>query len=305
MQNSKLQFKIKNLAIFLFTCLLLIIAAPASAANFFIESPKLAAEQETVLILSLNTENEDINAIELRLKFSPLDFSIKEINNGNSIINLWPESPSFSNEKGEIYFSGVMAGGYQRSKGRLLKIIIVPHKEDLPIFKIQNVKVLLNDGSGTETKISAENSKIAVIDGSIYGDSEAFLTDADPPESFVPQIGRDPEIFNGEWFLAFTAQDKGAGIAHYEVMERPQGLSLKFPKWVVAESPYKLTNQNLSGYVYVKAIDKSGNERVEVISPQNSPKWYENYLFLLIIALLAVGALGWILWKRKTKIQKF
>jgi len=294
MKNFKFLTAILILSFLIFT--------KASAASFFIESPKLAVEQETALILNVDTENEDINAIELRLKFSPLDFSIKEINNGNSIINLWPESPSFSNEKGEIYFSGVMAGGYQRSKGRLLKIIIVPHKEDLPIFKIQNVKVLLNDGNGTETKISAENSKIAVIDGSIYGDSEAFLTDADPPESFVPQIGRDPEIFNGEWFLAFTAQDKGAGIARYEIMEKPQGLSLKFPKWVVAESPYKLTNQNLSGYVYVKAIDKSGNERVEVISPQNSPKWYENYLFLLIIALLAVGALGWILWKRKTKI---
>ena len=60
MKNFKFLTAILILSFLIFT--------KASAASFFIESPKLAVEQETALILNVDTENEDINAIELRLK---------------------------------------------------------------------------------------------------------------------------------------------------------------------------------------------------------------------------------------------
>ena len=30
---------------------------------------------------------------------------------------------------------------------------------------------------------------------------------------------KDPNVFDGKWFLVFAALDKGSGIDHYEVME--------------------------------------------------------------------------------------
>lgn len=256
------------------------------AANFFIESPKLVVGQETMIVLNLDTEGDDINAVELRLKFSSSDFSIKEISNGNSIINLWPESPSFSNEEGEIYFSGVMAGGYRGSSGQLLKISVIPKKEDLSgSLKIQNSRILLNDGSGTESKLSTSNLKFETVDNLNFKDSES-------PESFVPQIARNQDIFDGKWFLVFAAQDKGSGIGHYEVREMPQYLFFKNPEWVVAESPYKLANQELSEYIYVKAVDKSGNERVMTVPPRNPARWYENWLIWIIIMAIAFVIIG-------------
>jgi len=38
----------------------------------------------------------------------------------------------------------------------------------------------------------------------------------------------------------------------------------------------------------VKAVDNAGNERVEIIAPQNPLRWYENYKnwIILIIGLL-------------------
>jgi hypothetical protein len=55
---------------------------------------------------------------------------------------------------------------------------------------------------------------------------------------------------------------------------------------MVAESPYLLKNQNLDRQIFVKAVDKSGNERTIILPPKN-PRWqYKNYLIWLIIILI-------------------
>ena len=108
--------------------------------------------------------------------------------------------------------------------------------------------------------------------------------DRDLPEEFAPQIAADPAIFEGKWFLVFSTQDKGSGVDHYEIQETRQA-EMKNKKWVIGESPYLLKDQGLKSYIYVKAIDKSGNERIVMLPPQKPLSWYENYKNWLIIIL--------------------
>jgi len=292
-------------ACFLIFFLLFGVFSSAKAAQFFVAPPEININQETEIILGLDTENQTINAIELNLNFSPDDFLIKNISNGNSIISFWIEGPKFSNEKGEINFSGIVPGGYFGRGGDLIKIDLVAKKRGTAIIDIKSAKVLLNDGKGTETKVSVSNLKFDVVEAQLLErEISPKIKDTEPPESFTPQIVQDPNIFKGEYSLVFATQDKRSGIDHYEVQEKRvfKIFKLEFgkTKWIVAESPYLLIDQNLKSYIYVKAVDKAGNERMAVLPPQKLA-WYENYSLWVIIILLIIFLLIFRrrLWRKK------
>lgn len=296
-------------------------SAVAGAASFSVKPQDLAAGKETAVVLSVDTEEQEINAVELRLKFSPDEFLIKGISDGNSIINLWIEKPKFSNPpaggqgKGEISFSGIIPGGFEGKDAELAKIVAVPKKPSEASFEISEAKVLLNDGDGTEAKLNLSNLKFNVAEANLQPEAGLPAKDTEPPESFAPQIARDPNIFGGKYFLAFAAQDKGAGIDHYEILEVRQGYGIEnyFPftkyfrneSWVTAESPYFLADQKLQSRIYVKAVDKAGNARIAEVSPANPRAWYENYLICAIIISVALIIIaGYIIWRTLWRKEK-
>lgn len=281
----------KGTGLLIFFLLIFGVFSSAKAAQFFAAPPEIYANQETEIVIGLDTENETINTVELNLIFSPNDFLIKDVSNGNSVISFWIEEPKFSNEKGEINFSGIIPGGYFGRGGDLIKVDLVAKKTGTAIFNIKNSKVLLNDGQGTDTKVSTSDLKLNVVEAPLVGETPSKIKDTEPPETFTPQIVKDPNIFGGKYSLVFATQDKRSGINHYEVQEKRafQIFGLKFgkAKWIVAESPYLLIDQNLKSYIYVKAVDRMGNERIAVLPPQNLA-WYENYSLWVIIILLII-----------------
>jgi hypothetical protein len=172
-------------------------------------------------------------------------------------------------------------------------------------IEIHDVKVLLNDGEGTPASIKISPFQF-LISQEVPSAPQMVKTvkDIDPPEDFKPEIAQSPEMFDGKYFLVFATQDKSSGIDHYEILEKEQCGSLrgliKKEKWQVVESPYLLKDQNLRSYIFVKAIDKAGNEKVETLAPQKPLLWYENYSFLgiIILGIIVIYLIRKILWKR-------
>ena len=119
----------------------------------------------------------------------------------------------------------------------------------------------------------------------------------------MPEIARDPTIFDGKWFLVFATQDKGLGIDHYEIKETRYRFFGSFSRWISAESPYALRDQELKSYILVKAVDKAGNERIVKINPRNPLRWYENYenWIIIVLGLVIAYAIKKFLWKRHLK----
>ena len=134
--------------------------------------------------------------------------------------------------------------------------------------------------------------------------SNQISKDTDPPELFTPEITSDSNVFDGRWFLVFAAQDKGSGVANYAVHESRQIKSQIATKdWNAAESPYLLNDQKLKSYIYIKAVDKAGNERFIVLPPKFAP-WYKKPIVDIILTLVALVVLILIprwLWERYTK----
>ena len=99
------------------------------------------------------------------------------------------------------------------------------------------------------------------------------MVDATSPEKFQAEIGQDPSVFEGKYFLGFSTQDKTSGIDYYEVKEGKGDFKR-------AQMPYLLDDQTLNGKIIVKAVDKAGNEQISEIIPPRKPVPY-----LLIISI--------------------
>lgn len=302
MQKSKLQFKIQNYFLAILVSFILLPSAAFGAELYFGTNTKeVGVGQYLEVGVFLNTEGESINAFEGSVSFpSPL-LAPKEIWDGNSIVSLWIEEP-FLEREGALRFSGVIPGGYEGSKGYFFSVIFQAQKEGKAVFDVLSARTLLNDGEGSESSLRTSPLELT-IGSELKGPEVLFPYDPDAPESFVPQITQDPNLFEGRWFLVFATQDKASGVDHYEVKETRPGISALFQKWQIAESPYLLQDQKLKSSVFVKAVDKTGNTRIEKIPPQNPLRWYESYenWVIIIVVLALVYAFRKFLWKKNSK----
>lgn len=272
---------------------LLLTAAPVLAAeiNVVADSSVFSINKLVVVKLILNTEGEDINAVEGTVVFPHNLLKLREIKDSNSFIALWVEKPRLIGDN-KIHFAGIIPGGFEKEQGLILTLIFQTQQKGWGTIAMKNFVVLLNDGKGTQTKAAASNLSFVV--SNVLPASQLLLAkkDKEPPESFLPMVAKDPTVFNGKYFLVFTAKDKESGIDYYEVCEGGR-------QCVAAQSPYLLKNQKLNEPIVVKAVDKSGNERAAVVSPLKPIVWYKNYwLFVIILVVILAGSwIGQILWK--------
>ena len=293
MQKLKSQFKIKNYFLAILVIFVLVpILASAAEIRIDAKSWEIKIGERFTTNLFLDAE-ESINALEGQIVF-PVDLlEPKEIRDGNSIVNFWIERPKIESDK--IRFSGITPGGYLGKKGLIFSVIFQSIQEGSGSIEIQDIKALLNDGKGTKANTTISNLQL-VISKQVPASQPAVVEkkDTDIPEVFEPIVTSDPAVFDGKYFLVFATQDKGSGIDHYEIKESRQKFLKIFKKWVIAESPYVLKDRKLRSYVYIKAVDKAGNERITVVEPRYPMRWYEAWWILGIIILSAI-IIGYIL----------
>ena len=224
-------------------------------------------------LVQVDTKGVNVNAVEGTITW-PKSAKIENVSTGNSVIPFWITPPTIKD--GSITFAGVVPGGFTGTKP-LFSIEGAFTADDIKQITFQDVHASQNDGKGTETGI---RFLITTSD---------MPTDTDPPESFVPVVGSSPDLFDGAHFLAFSTTDKGSGIDHYEVREG------RFGSYVVATSPYKILHQRLDHTLYVKAIDRAGNVRVEEVKAE-----HVNFMYAIgvLLAILIVA-----LWLRFARLR--
>lgn len=271
----------------------LFLPAPTFAGQFFLQTlkPEIRIGEKVIVNIFLDTEGDNINAFEGLIVFDDDLLELKEIRDGNSIVNFWIEKPKIQ-EGGGVLFSGLTPGGFNGSNGLMFRMVFEGKGEDEAILNITEGRILKNDGSGTESRLETHNLRIKITSGKISEEMISVpIRDYEKPESFVPQIGQSEMIFNEQWFVAFVTQDKISGIDRYEIKESRSRILSIFKSWKEAKSPYILKDQDLKSQIQIKAIDKAGNERVEKIPATNKMKLYENFDFWFIIITIAIISL--------------
>lgn len=161
---------IKLCIVLLVICASLLFPAITKAAILYLlpQSQTIYQGDSFVVIVRVDTEGEDINAIEGHLNFPQDKLEIIDTGKGGSVLSLWPKEPFYSNQTGEISFTGGIPGGFQ-GQGELLSIIfrvlprIVPRESASITFK-EDSKVLLHDGKGTPAKLSFLEGNYEIIE---------------------------------------------------------------------------------------------------------------------------------------------
>lgn len=268
-----------------FGFLLLISQADASKFYFTTSDESIGINGEVEVSLFIDSDGSRINAVEGMVSLPEHLVDIIQINYGESIVDIWIQKPKVT--KDGIVFSGIVPGGFdvvhdpvesRKKSGKILTFILQSKKEgSIPVI-LENISALLNDGNGSSDNVTSVPLYIEVL--SYQGSPiDKDLFDTKPPEEFIPEVVQDKNIFNGKYFLVFHTQDKSSGVDYYEIKEGKK-------EWVIAESPYELTDQSLISELKIKAVDKYGNEKIEVLRatyPQVLK--YKNYFWGIIIVL--------------------
>ena len=99
----------------------------------------------------VNTGGENVNAVEVNLKFDPAKIQIVSSAVGQSFVQVWISQPSFSNRDGTITFiGGLPTPGVNASAGLISTITFrVMAPGQTVVSFLDNCKVLKNDSKGT------------------------------------------------------------------------------------------------------------------------------------------------------------
>jgi len=277
---------IRNLSFIILLCLLLFTPLITKAAILYLTPDNGQFHQgDTFMVeIRLDTQGEYINAVEANLSFSSDILEVKDLSQGNSVLTLWVKEPTVS--QGVISLAGGTPGGYQGANGILTKIAFKARVQGVgQVNFLNNSKALLNDGKGTEAKLSTKNGSFSVLAKKLEAPEDQWQKelgeDKTAPLPFKIEISRNPAIFEGKYFIIFSTTDKETGVDYYEVKEGKGN-------WEKAISPYVLKNQNLTSDIWVKAVDKAGNEWVEIVKAAHKPIW-EYILYGVLFLILLSG----------------
>lgn len=289
------------------------------AASLYIDPafPNLQMGDTVTLSIRLDTneaEEECVNAVDGVISYSenlsPVDVSI-----GDSIFSIWVEQPKIDKEKRTITFAGGIPNGYcgrvpgdPRLTNTIAQLIFqspgftIGAGSGTTTGKVEflpETAAYLNDGFGTKAELALFGTSINMGDkpGTAVQDPwrEAVVTDNVGPAPFGITVEKIPNE-NGKYYAIFNTIDKQTGVDQYQVMEEPIKDRFSFSwgradaPWVTARSPYELKDQSLNSTIYVKAIDKAGNEYIATLVPEKekSSMPLENIVLYGVLAFLVI-----------------
>jgi hypothetical protein len=256
----------------------------ATPAQFIFEKPSATVgvdDEFSVDVKLALPANTTINTLAGDIVFSDSNLKLERVTTANSIVTSWIESPLMSGNS--VTFSGIMPGGYNGviepvtnsvRNGSVFTLVFKAVSSGSASLAFSDSHLYLNDGEGTEIPVTASVFTFSIA---THGSGLAVdINDTVLPEAFTPVIAASPDVFNGANAVYFQTKDTGTGIDHYEISEGSGD-------WVVATSPYRLSDQTLHSRVRVKAVDVAGNYIIEEIAAKPG---FRKSLFLIPAAVL-------------------
>ena len=252
--------------IFLILGLLLLVPSSAQAVLLRVspgEGTYTVGQSGTATVM-LDPEGQPLNAVSLQIDV-PQVLRITGIDLGGSAVQFWVHPPSYT--KQTVTLEGGSPGQFENRASVIAKIKFEATAVGSGTIAIRpSSAVLLADGQGTAAQTQAIAMGITVRaraagttphpDISEPPISQAANDDT-APKRFSLEIGQDGNIFSGQYFVSFFTTDRGTGIARYEVSQNGGA-------FVLARSPYLLSDQSLHSVIRVRAFDDAGNVRESV-----------------------------------------
>lgn len=278
------------------------LVAKANNTSIQLITPHTANIGQAIRIRVSVSSDTSLNVIQGTVQYPRALLNITSVSTGNSVLKYWQQQPNNDPGMGIISFTGGLpTPGFAGTNGIVFNITaraLAEGKADITIGN--STLILANDGYGSVLNSNKQGATIEITKGAPIPALPVpeKITDTTPPSDLELVIGHDGNLFNGDWFAAFQGLDADSGIDHYEIAETPPNTT--YPtngEWTKAVSPYRLQEQEKNTKVFLKAVDKSGNESVisrdHIVKPPvfqtltTAPNW-QLLILLAIILLLAI-----------------
>jgi hypothetical protein len=209
--NSKIQYPIGKLNVnnwllfgtwnLLIAIFLLLPKEPASAAMLYTGSANQVVYLGETFVVEwyLDSQGKSINSMDLNMTFSADKLEVVEVNEGNSVIDLWVKTPTHDNNSGKIKLVGGVSGGVNEDKLNIFRATFRPKDIGKAIISLEkNSDVLLADGQGTSAglvfnevsfTINPLEAKPAQISSSTHPDQDAWYKNQNATLKIGPKEG--------------------------------------------------------------------------------------------------------------------
>lgn len=145
------------------------------------------AESTFNVSIFLDTEKEEVNAVDFGLIFPADKLQIVSPSTGFSVVSSWVHQPSFNNQLGRISFQGVMPSGIYAEKGLIATVTFRAKSLGRAVLKFtDNSAVILNDGKGTDVLKGTTNGIYDLVLPRRHGPERQFLKRDGFPQSRPP-----------------------------------------------------------------------------------------------------------------------
>ncbi len=237
----------------------------------------------------LNTKGEEINAVQVDLKFPPELLQVTLPTAGESFVSEWLTPPSYSNTGGVISFKGGIPGGIITSSGLISTITFRAKSPGLAKVEfLDSSQVFLNDGKGTPvfSLLTGGSYRILVpppegpeISSANFSDPGIWYCDSSPSFSWEKKTGvndfswnfsQNPqenpdtvsegiqtmkayeEVSDGVWYFHLRAKESSWGRASHRAVKIDCSPPEKFDVQIDTNSGYAYfeTKDHYSGIDY-------------------------------------------------------
>jgi hypothetical protein len=276
--------KYSYLIVLIMSFAFLLVTNSVSAAElvFKVVPNPLADDSATIVEVRLDPQTKNLNVVEGVIKFQgeAAEKLSVGIETGGSALTLWTSAPQYSSAEKALRFAGGVPDGFNQ-ESLLLRLRLVSPSAGVASISWIGGMAYLNDGQGTKENIFAKSITISFSPSDSVPPSSEPLDKAAPNFQYV-DIGRDASVYDGKYFVSFSATDDRSGVARYTVKEGDEISE-------VNDGAYVFKDQNRRQSLIITAYDQAGNYRVTEV-PARTPR-----LLYVIILLLVGGVILFIL----------
>jgi hypothetical protein len=258
--------------------LFLPLSAFAAQVYFKVVSNTVIGDEAAIVEAYIDPQTTDLNVIEgiVSLQNTKADISSVVVETGGSVLTLWPVMPAYDKHEQIIRFTGGAPEGFNQ-EGLLFRMRIFASQPEVSMVSWVGGAAYKHDGAGTKIPISARSLTVSLAQGKPNQISPASV-DSTPPHFGVIEVGREPSVYDGQYFISFYATDDISGVRHYQVSEGQETTD-------VSDGVYVLHDQERKTRVFITVYDQAGNSRTVEVSL--TYHWKTGGILLLLIAMLA------------------
>jgi hypothetical protein len=121
------------------------------------------ADKTTIVDVRIDSELKKINVVDGTINFKgegAEDFSV-QVENGNSVLSLWPVPPQYLEKEKVINFTGGIPDGFV-GEGLLFRLKLSSAQGGDLDISYDNGSAYLNDGKGTKEIVNSNSIKVSI-----------------------------------------------------------------------------------------------------------------------------------------------